>query len=198
LSTPDALIPLPPSAPRLHGRVGRWIGRSVLRAGGWRVVGEFPDLPKLVLIAAPHSSAWDAVWGLAARLALGADVRFVGKAELFHGPLGWLLRGLGGMPVNRSARHGVVEQMASRFAGQPALWLAIAPEGTRRKVSEWRTGFWHIARAANVPVVCAYFHYPEKIIGIGPAMRMSGNLAADMLAVREYYRPWLGRHRGTV
>ena len=160
-------VALPPAAPRSRGRFGRWVGRSVLALGGWRVVGHLPDRPKLVILAAPHSSGWDAIWGLAAKLALGVDVRFMGKAELFRGPLGWLLRRFGGMPVDRFAASGVVGQMAARFASDDKLWLAMAPEGTRRRVQRWRTGFWHSARAAGVPVVGVYFHYPEKIVGFG-------------------------------
>jgi 1-acyl-sn-glycerol-3-phosphate acyltransferase len=193
---PD-LLPLPPSAPRKPGRFGRWLGRSILRLGGWRVRGEFPDRPQLVILAAPHSSGWDAVWGLAVKLALGIDVHFVGKAELFHGPLGWLLRTLGGIPVDRHAPHGVVGQMAARFATSPVFWLALAPEGTRRRVQRWRTGFWHIARAAGAPVVCAYFHYPEKVIGIGQVFELSDDMDADMARIHEFYRPWQGKLRGT-
>jgi 1-acyl-sn-glycerol-3-phosphate acyltransferase len=192
------LIAVPPSVPRSHGRFARWFGRSVLRLGGWRVCGEIPDLPRLVILAAPHSSGWDAVWGLAARLALGLEVRFMGKAELFHGPLGRLLRWLGGVPVDRHAASGVVEQMAARFAGSERFWLALAPEGTRRRVERWRSGFWHIARAADVPVLCAYFHYPDKVIGFGPCIELGDDLDADMRRIRGIYAPWVGKHRGTV
>jgi 1-acyl-sn-glycerol-3-phosphate acyltransferase len=192
------LVALPPSAPRTSSRFGRWLGRTVLRLGGWNMRGELPDLPRLMIIAAPHSSAWDGVWGLAAKLALGVDVRFMAKAELFVGPLGWLLRTVGGLPIDRAARRGMVGQMADRFAASGQLWLALTPEGTRRQVARWKSGFWHIARAADVPVVCAYFHYPERVIGIGPALPTSADLDADMARVREFYRPWIGRNRGTL
>jgi 1-acyl-sn-glycerol-3-phosphate acyltransferase len=188
---------MPPSAPRTSSRFGRWLGRTILKLGGWRMHGAFPDLPKLVIIAAPHSSGWDAVWGLAAKLALGADVRFMAKAELFRGPLGWLLRLLGGTPVDRFAARGAVEQMIGRISAAPAYWLAIAPEGTRRRVERWRSGFWHIARAAEVPVLCAYFHYPERVIGIGPCIELTDDMEADMARIRAFYQPWLGKHRGT-
>ncbi len=196
--TDARVIPLPAAAPRRHGRFGRWFGRTVLRLGGWRVTGAFPDRPKLVILAAPHSSAMDAVWGLAVKLALGVDVRFMAKAELFRGPLGWLLRRLGGMPVERFAARGAVGDMAQRYAQADRLWLAIAPEGTRRRVQRWRTGFWHIARAAGVPIVCAYFHYPERVVGIGDCIEPTDDLDADMARIRAFYRPWVGRNRGTV
>lgn len=192
------LIAVPPSAPRAHGRFARAFGRSVLRLGGWRVRGGIPDLPRMVIIAAPHSSGWDAVWGLAAKLALGLDVRFMGKAELFRGPLGWLLRWLGGVPVDRHAAHGVVEQMADRFAASERFWLALAPEGTRRRVQRWRTGFWHIAHAAQVPVVCAYFHYPERVVGFDAVFVTSDDMDADIARIQAFYAPWQGKHRGTA
>lgn len=194
----DILIPLPPSAPRAGHAFGRWLGRTVLRLGGWKVVGEFPDLPKLMIIAAPHSSGWDAVWGLAAKLALGVDVKFMAKAELFRGPLGWLLRRLGIFPVDRAAPGGIVGEVAAKYRQSERLWLGVAPEGTRRRVERWKSGFWRIAREAGVPVLCAYFHYPEKTIGVGALFELGDDLEADMARIRAWYRPWVGKHRGTI
>jgi 1-acyl-sn-glycerol-3-phosphate acyltransferase len=88
--------------------------------------------------------------------------------------------------------------MAALFQQHERLWLALAPEGTRKKVQKWKGGFWHIARAAGVPILPAYFHYPEKIIGFGPLFHPSGDLEADMAKIREFYRPWIGKNRGTV
>lgn len=190
--------PLPPAAPHRNGRLARWIGRSVLRLGGWKVAGYFPDLPKLVIIAAPHSSAWDVVWGLAAKLALGVDAKFMGKAELFRGPLGWLLRKLGGVPTNRDAPGGIVGEMQRNFAENERFWLAIAPEGTRRQVAHWKTGFWRIAHAARVPVLCMYFHYPEKTVGVGELIHLSEDPAGDLSRILHFYRPWKGRHHDTL
>lgn len=199
---PAVIPPLPPAPPRRHGPLARWIGRSVLRLGGWKVTGHFPDLPKLVIIAAPHSSAWDAVWGLAVKLALGVDAKFMAKAELFRGPmgwlLGWLLRGIGGVPTDRSAPGGIVGEMERNFADNERFWLAIAPEGTRREVSRWKTGFWRIAHAAGVPVLCVYFHYPEKTIGIGDLVTLSDDPAADLARILRFYRPWKGRYHDTL
>ena len=198
LSPAATPIPVPPAAPRTGHAFGRWLGRTVLRLGGWRVVGEFPDLPRLMIIVAPHSSAWDAVWGLAAKLALGLDVRFMAKRELFRGPLGWLLRRFGGEAVDRSRPGGTVEQAAQRMREADRLWLVIAPEGTRRRVEHWKRGFWHIARSAEVPVLCAWFHYPDRTIGIGPMLHMSADPEADMQHVRSVFRPYIGKRRGTV
>lgn len=189
---------LPPQVPRIGHALGRWLGRTVLRIGRWRVVGAVPDVARVVIIVAPHSSAWDAIWGIAAKLALGLRVEFMAKAELFRGPIGFLLRRFGGVPIDRSRAHGVVDAAIERFAAGGPLWLVIAPEGTRRRVEHWKTGFWHIARGAEVPVLCAWFHYPKRLIGIGPLLAMGDDLAADMARVRATYAPYVGKRRGTL
>jgi 1-acyl-sn-glycerol-3-phosphate acyltransferase len=192
------LAHVPAGAPRAGGAFARWLGRTVLRLGGWRVTGAFPDVPRAMIIAAPHSSMWDAVWGLAAKLAMGLHVEFMAKQEAFFWPLGAILRALGGFPVDRRAATGVVDQLIERVHSRDRLWMVIAPEGTRRRVERWKTGFWKIAMAANLPVVCVTFHYPDKTIGIGPTVTMSGDLERDMATLREFYRPFQGKHRGTV
>jgi len=169
--------------------------RAVLRLCGWSLVGKFPDVPKAVLIAAPHSSWWDGVWGLLMKVGIGADVHFMGKQELFHGPLGSLLRRLGGMPIDRSTAKGVVEQMIDQFRQRDALWLGIAPEGTRKPVKRWKSGFWHIAHDAGVPIVMAWFNYPDKTIGIGPLFETSDDMEADLARLRAFYAPFKGKHR---
>ncbi|MCW4473664.1 lysophospholipid acyltransferase family protein [Xanthomonas sp. H13-6] len=175
----------------------RWLGRTVLRLGGWRVVGTIPDLPRLVLIAAPHSSNWDGYWGMAAKIALGLEVRVLGKAQLFWWPLGPLLRRLGVVPLDRSSPQGTVDQAVALIRNSERMWYALTPEGTRKAVKEWKAGFLKIARLADVPILAAYFHYPEKIIGVGPLFHPSGDDAADMAAIRQWYRPWQGKTRGT-
>ena len=189
---------MPPQAPRDGNRFTRWLGRTILRAGGWTIAGDWPDRPRLVVIAAPHSSGWDAFWGLAAKLAMGVDITFIAKAELFRGPLGWLLRRFGGLPVNRSAPGGIVEQTAARIRRSERMWFVLAPEGTRRRVEHWTTGFWKIARAAGVPVFCAWFHYPDRTVGLGPLVELTDDPVADMARIRAIYRPYEGRNRGTA
>ena len=189
---------LPPNAPRQGNALTRAFGRALLRLCGWHIDGEFPDLKHLVIIVAPHSSAWDAVWGIAGMLALGVRITFMAKAELFRGPLGWLLHRIGGVPVDRSRAHGAVEQAAAMLKGERPVWFLLAPEGTRRKVKDWKSGFWHIARNAGVPVLCAHFHYPEKRMGLGPVMMPTEDAGADMAAIREHYRPFIGKQRGTI
>lgn len=194
----DRVLPLPPNAPRVSpNRFARWLGRTILRLGGWRMVGAFPDIPKLVLIGAPHSSNWDGFWGFVAKMALGLDIRIVGKHQLFWWPLGSILRWLGVIEVDRQAAHGVAAQLVARIGDSERFWLGLAPEGTRKPVARWKTGFWKIARAVDVPVLPAYFHYPDKIIGIGPPFELSGDMAADIARIRAWYRPWQGKYHGT-
>lgn len=184
---------LPAQMPQLHDNWKRRACRAALRLGGWSLVGDFPNVPKLVLIAAPHSSGWDALWGLLIKVAVGVDVRFMGKKELFSGPLGGTLRRLGGMPVDRAAAKGVVEQMIEQFQRREQLWLGIAPEGTRKPVTRWRSGFWHIAHGAGVPVFPVAFHYPDKTIHFGPLFETSVDMDADMARLRAWYAPFKGK-----
>ena len=185
---------MPQFRPNRWRRLCAWL----LRRCGWRLQGELPDRAKLVLIAAPHSSWWDGVWGLLFRSALGVDISFMAKRELFAGPLGWILRRFGGIPIERGSAHGVVQQMTERFAGSDRLWLGITPEGTRKRVQKWKNGFWHIAREAHVPILPVYFDYPTRTIGLGPLFETSADLAADVARLRAFYAPWRGRHHGTT
>ena len=199
LGSPKGTPPLPTlpgQAPKRNGAFAKALGRGILRIGGWRVVGEFPDLPRLVIIAAPHSSAWDAIWGLAVKLALGIELVFMAKREAFIGPVGWVLHWLGGIPIDRKAPGGVAQQIAGRMKSSEQMWFALAPEGTRRHVTRWKTGFWHIARRADVPVLCAWFHYPDRTIGLGPLVELTDDVDADLARLRAIYAPHMGKHRG--
>ncbi len=188
---------LPPSMPQFSQKAWRKLCAWLLHAAGWHLAGEFPDRPKLVLIAAPHSSWWDGVWGLLFRSALGADISFMAKRELFIGPLGWALRRVGGVPIERDSANGVVRQMAARFAGSERLWVGIAPEGTRKRVDKWKKGFWHIARAACVAILPVYFDDPTRTIRLGPLFEPGEDVDAVLVRLRSFYVPWRGKHRGT-
>jgi len=192
---PSPLIPLPPNAPGRSGRrFSRWLGRTLLRWGGWRMVGAFPDLPKLVIILVPHTSNWDGFWGLVAKMALGVEIRVLGKAQLFWWPLGGLLRWLGAVPVDRSKPHGVVAQAVELIKSSERCWFVLAPEGTRKRVTQWKTGFWKIASEAGVPILTAYLHYPDKIIGIGEMLMPGHDMHADIRTLQLWYQPWIGKH----
>lgn len=186
---------LPEQMPKFRDRVGRRACRALVKLCGWHLVGDFPDVPKLVLIAAPHSSWWDGIWGLLIKIAVGANIHFMAKQELFIGPQGWMLRRLGGMPIDRRATKGVVEQMVDAFTDKPSLWLALAPEGTRKQVESWKSGFWHIAHQAGVPVFPIAFHYPGKSIHLGPLFELSDDMQADIKRLRQFYAPFKGKHR---
>jgi 1-acyl-sn-glycerol-3-phosphate acyltransferase len=186
---------LPPGMPHLADNWRRRLCRGVLRLCGWSLVGEFPDVRRAVLNAPPHSWWWAGVWGLLMKVGIGADIRFMGKQELFRGPLGKLLLKLGGMPIDRGAAKGVVEQMIDQLQQHESLWLGIAPEGTRKPVARWKSGFWRIAHEAGVPIVTAWFNYPDKTIGVGPLFHTSDDMEADLIRLRAYYAPFRGKHR---
>lgn len=188
----DAL-PLPPEMPQFQQNARRRLCAWFLRRCGWRVAGTFPNEPRIVLIAAPHSSWWDGLWALLVKVALGVDISFMAKRELFIGPLGWVLRRLGGIPIERTATHGLVEQFVERFRTNPRLWIGIAPEGTRKRGGRWKTGFWHIARAVDAPVLPVYFDYPSKTIGIGPLFHMSTDMTTDLAALHTFYQRFRGK-----
>ena len=163
------------------------IARLLLRLGGWTLVGEHPAAPKAVLIAAPHTSNWDGVWGLIAKVALKLDVRFFGKASLFWFPLSVLLRGMGGIPLDRSRPGSAVEQAVESFDSRESFYFGMAPEGTRSLKDYWKTGFYRIATRANVPVVLAFFDYEHRRLGIGPTLELTGEPDVDLVAIRAFY-----------
>lgn len=197
MSVEPHMIPVPSRIPQSRSRFWRWVGVQGLALMGWRFEGTLPDIPRAVLIVAPHSSNWDGVIGFFGKLALGLRITFVAKRELFFWPLGGLLRRLGFIPVDRRNAGSLVQQMARRMRAADSMWFGLTPEGTRSRVEHWKSGFWHIARAAGVPIVCGYFHYPERVMGFGPVLELSEDPAADMARIRAFYRPWQGKHRGT-
>ena len=166
----DRLVPpLPALAPQRSFR--RWvsaIGRAWLRLAGWRVEGEFPNVTRCVITVAPHSSNWDFVHGVAVVFASGLKVSFVAKHTLFHGPLGRFMRWVGGLPVDRSQPHGFAEGVVEAFGRPEALWFAITPEGTRTRVARFKTGFYRVAQAAEVPIFPVAFNYRRRRIVLLP------------------------------
>ena len=190
-----AVPPLPPNAPRSGGNaLGRAFAHAVLRLGGWRMQGQWPDLRKVVVIVAPHSSVWDAVWGIAGKVAQSLGIVFIGKQEAFWGPLGWLLRTVGGVPVNRRAPGGLVDQVASQIRAAERMWFVLAPEGTRRPVPHWKSGFWKIARRAQVPVFCVGLDYPTRTIRLLGLVELSDDMDADMRQLRGLFADCHGKH----
>lgn len=183
----------PPALPRSGGPVTRWIGRVALTALRWSIEGELPNRPKLVVIAAPHTSNWDFVVGIAARFALGIDVSWLGKHTLFRGPWSVILRRWGGLPIDRTASHDTVSQIVEVFRARHAFVLALAPEGTRKQVAEWRTGFWYIAHGAGVPIIPVAFDWARHRIVIRAAFETTGDVGADVEALRRSYEGLTGK-----
>lgn len=171
----------------------------VLRLAGWRVL--FNGLPARqgVLIVYPHTSNWDFVVGILAKWAVGIQVTFWGKDSLFRLPLfGRWLRWLGGVPVDRGTPQGIVGQMAMALIDARErnrfLWLALAPEGTRKHVAAWRSGFYHVALAAGVPLALVYFDYSQREIGVQDFLTLSGDTAQDMAGIAAVLGPHVGRN----
>jgi 1-acyl-sn-glycerol-3-phosphate acyltransferase len=161
---------------------------------GWRVEGTLPETRKFVFIAAPHTSNWDLPFMLATAYILGVEISWMGKHTLFEGPFGWFMRALGGIPVNRTAPQGLVQQVAAVFQRSDTLILAIPPEGTRKKVAYWKSGFYHIARSAQVPIGLSFLDFGRKVAGLGPLITPTGDIRADMEQVRAFYRDIRGKH----
>lgn len=163
---------------------GNWIsrifGRVGLRAIGWRFEGEIPNVAKAVVIAAPHTTNWDFIIGVLGMFAVGVRVSFLGKDTLFRPPLGWVMRWLGGFPVNRVLASGVVEQTVELIQRSKALILALSPEGTRSRVERWRTGFYHIAEGAGVPIIPVAFDFGTRSLRFGEPLIPSGDMRADL------------------
>lgn len=168
--------------------------RSILKVCGWTTTGVVPELDKVVFIAAPHTSNWDGWWLIVFKLALNFKLRFLAKHTLFWWPLGPLLRWLGAIPVDRSRGDSTVQQLVAAFEQEPHFFLALAPEGTRRWKPYWKTGFYQIAKAAQVPIVMTYIDYPAKRMGIGITLHPSDNIDKDLSIIRDFYAPFIPRH----
>lgn len=195
---PDIPAPgnLPANMPHYRDHFGRKLCRGLLHLGGWRLQGKLPDCGRLVVIGAPHSSLWDGFWCLLMKIGIGAEVRIMIKRELFRGPLAWVLRKLDSIAIDRHAARGVVGQMSDRFDDGRPLWLAIAPEGTRKPVERWKTGFWRIAHDAGVPIFPVALHYPEKSLVLGPLFETGEDMQADIEKLRAFFAPYRGKHHG--
>jgi 1-acyl-sn-glycerol-3-phosphate acyltransferase len=166
--------------------------RIIMRLFGWRVDGKLPDLPKFVLIGAPHTSNWDFILFLGIIFTLRADVRFMGKAELFRFPIGWFFRYCGGIPVDRKRASGLVDQMVEALNKSDRFILTIAPEGTRYQVTEWKRGFYHIAKNAGVPIVIVVLDGKNKTVRIGQVYHPTEDMEADIKRIKEYFKGVVG------
>jgi 1-acyl-sn-glycerol-3-phosphate acyltransferase len=170
------------------------LGNAWLTLTGWTIVGSAPAAPKFVLIAAPHTSNWDLTYALACAAVLGLPICWMGKDSLFHGPPGAVLRALGGIPVKRKERHALVHAMVEEFKRRERFVLLIPPEGTRTAVEYWKSGFYHTARLAGVPIALGVLDYRNKRVGIGPLLLPTADMTADMDQIRAFYADKQGKH----
>ena len=161
----------------------RLLSNSLMRLAGWRVEGTLPDLPKYLIIGAPHTSNWDFLLFLGVIFHLKADVRYMGKAELFRSPFGWFFYWCGGIPVDRSKSTGLVDQMVEACNKSEKFILTIAPEGTRHGVKEWKRGFYHIAKGARLPIVTAKVDGKQKTMRVGEIFHLTDDIEADMKTI---------------
>jgi len=173
--------------PRRGNALSLAIGRGLLKLYGWRVVGWLPDVPKFLLIGAPHTSNWDYFLSQTTAMSLHADMHFVMKHTPFVGPVGSLLRWLGGISLDRDRSRDFVQQMVEEFNSREKFILAITPEGTRTQVGEWRSGFYYIALGAKVPIVLVKFDWEHKLVRLGPAVHPTGNFEADLAHLKSLY-----------
>lgn len=169
---------------------------SILKSLGWTLDIDWPAFKKYVLIVYPHTSNWDFPLGVCASRAIGLEAHYVAKHTLFRKPYGWFFRALGGIPVDRRRKASLAQQLAERFNASEEFVLGLAPEGTRSATDHWKSGFYHIARAAGVPIAMAYLDYSRKQIGMGGAFFPGDDIADTYRQVRDFFSDRHGKNRG--
>jgi 1-acyl-sn-glycerol-3-phosphate acyltransferase len=179
---------------REGGALSYWMGKLWLKLFGWKIHGETLTYRKFVFIAAPHTSNWDLPFMLATAYAMGVRISWLGNYPMFILPLGWFMRKLGGIPVDRRARQSLVIKMAEKFKSSDYFVLAVPPEGDRGKVALWRSGFYHIACESGVPIGLGYLDYDRKLCGLGMFVIPSGSVKEDMDKIRSFYRNIRGKY----
>ena len=163
------------------------LSKWILNRLGWEVSAELPDTGKYIIIAAPHTSNWDFPLGILAAEAMRVRIHWIGKHTLFRWPYGWFFRAIGGTPVYRHKTLNMSQQLAAIIAENEQFVLVLAPEGTRSKTDHWKSGFYYIAEAANVPVCLGYLDFGHKRVGIAGCFKLSGNMNQDLDIIRTFY-----------
>ncbi len=189
-SPAPAPVRLPREPPSLRSRLAGWL----LARAGWRVVATWPTAPKVVLIVYPHTSNWDFFIGYLARRALGLPALWIGKHTIFRWPVDGLLRRMGGIPVDRAHAAGLIPALLKEFARRDTTCLALAPEGTRKRLDHLKSGFYRLALAAQVPVGLGFIDFATRTVGVERWIELSGDEAADLAVLREAYAGRVGRH----
>jgi 1-acyl-sn-glycerol-3-phosphate acyltransferase len=170
----------------------RAIANLILRLSGYHVDGKLPDIPKYIIIGAPHTSNWDFVLFLGVIFHLKVNVNYMGKAELFRNPFGWFFYWCGGVPVDRKKSTGLVEQMVKVCEQSDKFILIIAPEGTRHFVTEWKRGFYHIAKTAGIPIVMAKVDGKQKTVRVGQIFQPTEDMEADIKTIQGFFAGLVG------
>ena len=173
-----------------------WVGKWYLRLFGWEIRGTRPPISKYVAILAHHTSLWDGPLLIAMSFYFQIPAYWIAKDSLFRGPTGPLLRRFGGVPINRSSSQNIVEQVIQIFEKNDEFVLALAPEGTREATTCWKTGFYHMAQGAKVPIAMVYIDYEKKICGMGPLIDPTGDMIADLKEIAVFYEDVKGKHPG--
>jgi 1-acyl-sn-glycerol-3-phosphate acyltransferase len=171
-----------------------WLALLLLRIFGWQTEGDLPTDPKYVMVAAPHSSNWDFLIVLALAFSFRSKIFWLGKHTVFRRPFAVLFNWLGGIPVDRTQSEGMVAKLVQAFHDSEQLVIVIAPEGTRKRPKHWKTGFYHIAVRANVPIVLGFIDYKRRVGGIGPTIIPTGDFKADMKELRFFYSNVVGKN----
>lgn len=172
-----------------------WICHLFLLLCGWKMRGDWPTAKKAVLLAAPHTSNWDGIYMLAAVGYYRSRVRWMGKKSLTTGPFGGIVKALGCVPIDRSASHDLVQSMSQAFADSSQMLLLVPPEGTRSLTAAWKSGFYHIAKSANVPIVITILDYGTRTVQVADLFYPTGDIDADMVKLKAYYANAVGKHR---
>ncbi len=170
------------------GLIKYWIAYFILKIIGWDIAGEVPRTNKFVFIGAPHSTNWDLFFMLMAFYIFRIKMSWMGKQSLFKPPIGIITKAIGGIPINRDKRQGVVEQFAELYNNSEKLVIGLSPEGTRSHKDYWRSGFYWIAHKAQIPIVCGYVDYKHKKAVMGMAIVPTGNVKEDMDKIRDFYK----------
>ncbi len=176
-------------------QIVHWMSSAFLKLGGWRIEGDWPTFDKMVLVAAPHTSNWDGINMLAAAGYYRVRLRWMGKKSLTQGPFGWFIKALGCVPIDRSQSNDVVGAMKEAFAAEERMVLAIPPEGTRSAVREWKSGFYHIAVGANVPIVLSVLDYGKRRVKLAAVVFPTGDYEGDLALIQAHYADAQGKHR---
>jgi 1-acyl-sn-glycerol-3-phosphate acyltransferase len=172
----------------------RFIALMIFRIAGWKAEGQRPDIPRYVIIAAPHTSNWDFLYTLCLVFIFKVKPRIMMKDDWFRWPLGPVFKWLGLRPIRRAGSHNVVAQSIKALQDRSELAVIVPPSGTRGKVNYWKTGFYFIALGARVPIVLGYLDYERKVGGIGPTVTPTGDIDADMIEIRKFYANITGKH----